>query len=383
MRSAFGRRAFLARGLWLTAGVGAGFALPGPVRAIRAESAPVPLATSSLPTARATTGDEVAPTPYARIKVVGVGGGGCRAIERMMSEGVPGAEFVAFDTDIAATQLWRPTGETFVHVRGQTGKGMGCGGLPDRAARAAEASEPELRAALSGADLVYIAAGLGGGTGTGAAPVIARIARDLGALTVAAVTRPFAFEGQRRRRVADEGLVAVQDTADAVIVLPCDGLLPGFTRSTTLLDAYRAVDGVLDHGIRTVAGVLDTPGLLGVDFADVASVFRGAGRSGMGTGRAEGESAARHAAHGAVSSALLSAPLGEAAGALVHVVGGDDLTLGDAMEVGDIVYGAVGVRANYVFQATVDPGVHGEVTVTVIGTGLGLATLGGGLWAAG
>lgn len=321
-------------------------------------------APSSIAPMASSSADDLPTSSPVRIKVVGVGGAGCRALERLVDEGVPGIELVTVDTDWAAVRGSRASRK--VELRGGPAVRLGSGGKIDWAARTAEACAQEIREALSGADLVHVVAGLGGGTGTGAAPVVARIAKEAGALTVAAVTLPFGFEGKRRRGNAEEGITALEDVFDAAIVVPADGLLSGLPRSTTLIGAYRALDGVQRQSVVAIAGTLATPGLIGVDFADVASVLSRGGRAGIGLGSGEGEG---RAARAAVASSFLPEPLSHAGAMLVHVEGGLDLTVGEVVDVGDLIAREADPRTQIAWAATIDPRMRRNVKLTVIATG--------------
>lgn len=319
----------------------------------------------------------VKPSPLARdvsaygyvavIRVVGVGGAGVNAVDRMIEAGIRDVEFIAVNTD--AQQLGGSEAPTRIHIGEALTKGLGSGARPEIGREAAEESEDAIRAALKGSDLVFIAAGEGGGTGTGAAPVVARIAREAGALTIGIVTTPFRFEGAQRRAQADEGMAALQANVDTLIAIPNDRLLQVLERGVSMVDAFHIADDVLRQGVQGVCDLITTPGLINLDFADVRTVMRDAGTALMGIGMASGSNRARDAATRAVQSPLIGHEIRGATGILLSVSGGADLSLHDAMEIADIVRAAADESCNIIFGATVDENLGDQVWVTVIATG--------------
>lgn len=319
----------------------------------------------------------VKPSPLARdvsahgyvavIRVVGVGGAGVNAVDRMIEAGIRDVEFIAVNTD--AQQLGGSEAPTRIHIGEALTKGLGSGARPEIGREAAEESEDAIRAALKGSDLVFIAAGEGGGTGTGAAPVVARIAREAGALTIGIVTTPFRFEGAQRRAQADDGMAALQANVDTLIAIPNDRLLQVLERGVSMVDAFHIADDVLRQGVQGVCDLITTPGLINLDFADVRTVMRDAGTALMGIGMASGSNRARDAATRAVQSPLIGHEIRGATGILLSVSGGADLSLHDAMEIADIVRAAADDSCNIIFGATVDESLGDQVWVTVIATG--------------
>ncbi len=307
------------------------------------------------------------PIQGAIIKVVGVGGGGCNAIGRMGALESRHVEFIAINTDDQA--LARATAGARVHIGGAAARGLGAGGQPEVGERAAEESAEDVRDALRGADLVFIAACMGGGTGTGAAPVVARVATELGALTIGVVTMPFAFEGRRRGRLAAAGVEALARRVDTLLVVSNDRLLTRAGRKLGLADAFALADDALRPAIEGIATIIAVPGLVNVDFADVRSVMRGAGTALMGTGRASGDGRGAEAARRAVTSPLIDTSIDGATAAL-FTISGHDYTLGDVNEAAQIIAAAVHPDANIIFGATVNDALGDDVQVTVIATGL-------------
>ncbi len=298
------------------------------------------------------------------IRVVGVGGAGCNAINRMVEAGIRGVEFIAVNTDRQAldacdADVRIPVGLELTH-------GRGTGGDPDKGEQAIHDSEEAIRRALRGSDLVFIAAGEGGGMGSGGAPMIARIARELGALTVAVVTRPFQFEGKRRTRVADEGIARLHETADTVIVIPNDRLMTVLERGTSMVSAFQVTDDLLRQGVQGICDMITLPGLINLDFADVRTVIRDAGDALLGIGYAGGGNRAAEAAQAAISSALLETPIDGAQGVLLGITGGPDLSLMEVSDAADIVAAAADPDANIIFGAAIDPELTGQVWVTVV-----------------
>jgi len=305
---------------------------------------------------------------FTEVKIVGVGGGGGNAVERMIEADVRGVEFIVVNTDAQA--LAQSHALERICIGGRGGRGLGAGGDPLQGERAAQASEAELRAALTGADMVFITAGLGGGTGTGAAPVIAGLARELGALTVAVVTLPFTFEGYRRRQVAEMGLRALRERVDALIVIPNDRLLRLSDGRLPMLEAFRLADDVLRQGVQGIADLVTYTGLINLDFADVKAVMANAGTALMAIGEARGEARALQAAHAAINSPLLDASIAGARGVLINITGGPDLTLTEISEAASAIHEVVDPDANIVLGAVVHPRPQPEVKVTLIATGL-------------
>ena len=308
------------------------------------------------------------PSNYlAVIKVVGIGGGGVNAVNRMVDAGLRGVEFVAINTDAQA--LLMSDADVKLDIGRQLTRGLGAGADPAVGRQAAEDHADEIAAVLAGSDMVFVTAGEGGGTGTGAAPLVARIAREQGALTIGVVTRPFAFEGRRRSSQADTGVEELKREVDTLIVIPNDRLLQVAERGTSVMEAFRLADDVLLQGVQGITDVIMTPGLINLDFADVRSVMSGAGNALMGIGRARGESRAVDAARLAVSSPLLEASIDGARGVLLVVAGGSDLGLFEAMEAADLVGQGTHPEANIIFGAVIDDTLGDEIKVTVIAAG--------------
>jgi cell division protein FtsZ len=301
------------------------------------------------------------------IKVVGIGGGGVNAVNRMIEVGLKGVEFIAINTDAQA--LLMSDADVKLDVGRDSTRGLGAGANPEIGKRAAEDHAEEIEAALRGADMVFVTAGEGGGTGTGGAPVVARIARSLGALTIGVVTRPFSFEGRNRSLQADNGIQSLREEVDTLIVIPNDRLLSISDPNVSLLDSFRQADQVLHQGVSGITDLITTPGLINLDFADVKSVMSDAGSALMGIGSARGEHRAAVAAEMAVSSPLLEASIEGARGVLVSVAGGSDLGLHEINEALSLIYEAVDVEANIIFGAVIDDALGDEVRVTVVAAG--------------
>jgi cell division protein FtsZ len=304
---------------------------------------------------------------FANIKVVGVGGGGSNAVSRMIQAEVRGIEFIAVNTDAQA--LARTDADRKIHIGDKLTKGLGAGGQPAIGTKAAEETSDQIYEALKDADMVFITAGMGGGTGTGAAPVIAQISQEVGALTVGVVTRPFTFEGARRRQNADDGINNLKDKVDTLIVIPNDRLLQVVDKKTSFEAAFRVVDEVLHHGIQGIAELITVPGLINLDFADVKAIMAKAGSALMAIGRAEGDERAVEAARAAIASPLLEVSISGAKGVLFNVTGGPDLTLFEVGEAADVIAKAADAEANIIFGAVIDPRMQGEIKITVIATG--------------
>lgn len=304
------------------------------------------------------------------LKVVGIGGAGGNAVNRMLADDLRGVEFMAVNTD--AQVLQRSMAPRKIQIGSRLTKGLGAGGVPEIGRRAAEEDADLIREALMGADMVFVTAGMGGGTGTGAAPMICEAARDLGALTVAIVTRPFDFEGKRRREQADEGLAVLEESVDTLIVIPNQKLVTLSEKATPLLEAFRMADEVLLQATRGISDLITIPGLVNLDFADVRTVMVGRGNAMMGTGEAEGENRAIEAAQAAVSCPLLDdVSIAGAEALLLNITGGPDLALHDIQEAASVVVETAGSDGNVIFGAVVDPELGSTVRVTVIATGFG------------
>ena len=310
-----------------------------------------------------------APQNYlAVIKVVGIGGGGVNAVNRMIEEGLRGVEFIAINTDAQA--LLMSDADVKLDVGRELTRGLGAGANPDVGAKAAEDHREEIEEVLKGADMVFVTAGEGGGTGTGGAPVVANVARSLGALTIGVVTRPFGFEGKRRVVQAEAGIEKLRSEVDTLIVIPNDRLLSISDRHVSVLDAFKAADQVLLSGVQGITDLITTPGLINLDFADVKSVMSGAGSALMGTGSSRGDDRAVAAAEMAISSPLLEASIDGAHGVLLSIQGGSDLGLFEINEAAQLVSNSAAVDANIIFGAVIDDALGDEVRVTVIAAGL-------------
>jgi cell division protein FtsZ len=301
------------------------------------------------------------------IKVVGIGGGGVNAINRMIDKGLKGVEFIAINTDAQA--LLMSDADVKLDVGRELTRGLGAGADPEVGRKAAEDHAEEIEEVLKGADMVFVTAGEGGGTGTGGAPVVARIARGLGALTIGVVTRPFTFEGRRRANQAETGIGTLRDEVDTLIVIPNDRLLSISDRNISMMDAFRSADQVLLSGVQGITDLITTPGLINLDFADVKSVMQGAGSALMGIGSARGEDRAVQAAEAAISSPLLEASIDGAHGVLLSISGGSDLGLFEINEAARLVQEAAHPEANIIFGTVIDDALGDEVRVTVIAAG--------------
>ena len=313
---------------------------------------------------------EIDSTASAKLKVMGVGGAGGNAVNRMIGSGLRGVEFIVANTDVQA--LNQSLAPHRIQIGKSTTRGLGSGGDPGRGRIAAEEDEQTLADALTGSDMVFITAGMGGGTGTGAAPVVARLAKQGGALTVAVVTRPFIFEGRRRLRQADDGLAELRAEVDTLIIIPNERLLAVVEKDTTLTDAFGVADEVLLKATKGISDLVTVPGLVNLDFADVKAVMSNRGNALMGTGRASGAGRALEAAQAAVASPLLEdVSISGAEGVLVNITGGRDLTLHEVNEAANVVVSAAGEDANVIFGAVIDPNMDGEMMITVIATGFG------------
>ncbi len=304
---------------------------------------------------------------FARIKVVGVGGGGCNAVNRMIDEGLQGIEFICVNTDAQALQLSKAP--TRVRIGDKTTRGLGSGGNPEVGRKAAEESAEELYEVLKGSDMVFVTAGLGGGSGTGAAPIIAQIAKEVGALTIGVVTRPFTFEGSRRNQNAELGANNLKEHADTLIVIPNDRLLAIVDKRASLNDAFHKADDVLRQGIQGISELITVPGLINLDFADVRTIMSEGGAALMAVGMASGEDRARLAAEQAIASELLDITINGARGILFNVTGGSNLTLYEVNQAAAIIRETAHPDVNLIFGAVVDPEMKDDVRITVIATG--------------
>ena len=302
------------------------------------------------------------------IRVVGVGGGGLNAVNRMIEAGISQVEFIAVNTDIQ--QLRTCEAPIKLHIGRELTQGLGSGSDPNIGREAAEEAYDQIKHVLRGSDMVFVTAGEGGGTGTGAAPAVARIAREVGALTVGIVTLPFRFEGTRRRSQAEKGVQELREVCDTVIVIPNDRLLEVLERSTSMLDAFRIADDVLRQGVQGICDLITMPGLINLDFADVRTIMSDAGSAIMGIGFATGETRAREAAERALRSPLIDTEIVGARGILLSIAGGDDLTLLEVNEAAEVVREAATEETNIIFGATIDERLTGQVWITVVATGL-------------
>jgi cell division protein FtsZ len=303
----------------------------------------------------------------AQIKVIGVGGGGSNAVNRMIEGGVQGVEFIAVNTDAQA--LNRSKAPIRIQIGGKLTRGLGAGARPEIGKKAAEESRGELEDVLKGADMVFVTAGMGGGTGTGAAPEIASITRELGALTVGVVTKPFTFEGKKRTLQAEQGVSALKENVDTLIVIPNDRLLEVVEKNTPMLQAFREADNVLRQGVQGISDLIAVPGLINLDFADVRTIMTERGSALMGIGTATGESRAAEAAKKAICSPLLETSINGARGVLMNITGGTNLSLYEVYEAADIVTQASHPDVNMIFGAVINEELKDEILVTVIATG--------------
>lgn len=306
--------------------------------------------------------------PVAKIKVVGVGGGGCNAVNTMIRDfDIQGVDFLAFNTD--AQSLKMSLAPETLQLGEELTQGLGVGGNHELGAQAAEESLDAIQESLEGANMVFITAGMGGGTGTGAAPIIAGVAKNMGALTVAVVTKPFDFEGQRRRDVADEGLAALKDKVDTLIVVPNQRLIEILDEEVSFLDAMKMVDSVLAEGVKSIATLISQTGFINADFNDAKSVMQNAGTALMGIGRATGENRAEKAAREATSSPLLDLSIEGATGVLYNIIGGPSLTMQEVNKVSELISDAVDPAANIKFGATIDESMNDDIVITIVATG--------------
>lgn len=301
------------------------------------------------------------------IKVIGVGGGGNNAVNRMIEHGVKGVEFIAVNTDAQALNLSRS--EIKLQIGAKLTRGLGAGANPEVGKKAAEESKEQIEEALRGADMVFVTAGMGGGTGTGAAPVIAQIAREIGALTVGVVTRPFTFEGRKRQTQAIGGIGSMKEAVDTLIVIPNDRLLEIVDKNTPMLEAFREADNVLRQGVQGISDLIAVPGLINLDFADVKTIMSNKGSALMGIGISSGENRAAEAAKKAISSPLLETSIDGAKGVLMNITGGSNLSLFEVQEAADIVASASDEDVNMIFGSVINDNLKDEIIVTVIATG--------------
>jgi cell division protein FtsZ len=304
---------------------------------------------------------------FAHIKVVGVGGGGCNAVDRMIKEGLSGVEFIAINTDAQALQL--SNAPIRVRIGEKLTRGLGSGGNPEQGRKAAEESGEELYQVLKGADMVFITSGMGGGTGTGACPIVAQVAKESGALTIGVVTRPFTFEGSRRIQSAESGIAKLKEQADTLIVIPNDRLLQIVDKRSNLQEAFRIADDVLRQGVQGISELITVPGLINLDFADVRTIMSEGGAALMAVGSATGEDRARMAAEQAISSQLLDITIDGARGILFNVTGGPDMTLFEVNQAAAIIKETAHPDVNLIFGAVIDQNMGDEVRITVIATG--------------
>jgi cell division protein FtsZ len=312
---------------------------------------------------------QVAPAieTFARIKVIGVGGAGGAAINRMVDAGIEGVEFVAINTDAQA--LHHSRAQVKIHIGKDTTRGLGAGANPNVGKIAAEESADEIKQAMGGADMVFVTIGAGGGTGSGAGPVVAKIAKDMGILSVGFATKPFAFEGEKRRRNAEEAIDSLRQAVDTLILIPNDRLLQTIDRQTPLMEAFKVADDVLRQGVQGISDLITVHGLINLDFADVKAVMSNAGSALMGIGRASGENRAVQAAQQAIDSPLLEVSIDGARGVLFNVIGGNDLSMHEINTAAEAITSAADPDANIIFGATIDDKLDGEIIITVVATG--------------
>lgn len=304
---------------------------------------------------------------FANIKVIGVGGGGNNAVNRMINAGLKGVEFIAVNTDAQALQMALANNK--IQIGAKLTKGLGAGANPEIGQKAAEESRDEIEQVLRGADMVFVTAGMGGGTGTGAAPVVAEVAKELGALTVGVVTKPFTFEGRKRMNQAEKGIEELKSKVDTLITIPNDRLLQVVEKHTSIVEAFRIADDVLRQGVQGISDLIAVPGLINLDFADVKTIMKETGSALMGIGSASGDNRAVEAARLAISSPLLETSIEGARGVLLNITGGSSLSLFEVNEAAEIISQAADPEANIIFGAVIDEQMEEEVRVTVIATG--------------
>jgi cell division protein FtsZ len=355
---------------------------PTPIRAVKPAPELEPEPTADEPASRVSRWLDPLPDQPARlerardtasyaavIRVIGVGGAGLNAVDRMIDAGITQVDFVAVNTDIQQLQMSDAAAK--IHIGSELTEGLGSGADPEIGRQAAEEGYDAIKRSLRGSDMVFVTAGEGGGTGSGAAPVVARIARELGALTIGIVTMPFKFEGSRRRKQADDGLAALREACDTLIVVPNDRLLEVLDKSTSMLDAFRIADDVLRHGVQGICDLITNPGLINLDFADVRTIMAESGSALMGIGYATGENRAKEAAERALRSPLIETEITGARGILLSIAGGDDLTLYEVNEAAEAVREAATDDTNIIFGATIDDRLNGQMWITVVATGIG------------
>ena len=307
-------------------------------------------------------------TSFAKIRVIGVGGGGANAINTMISDGqINGVEFMSINTDAQALLINQANVK--IQIGENLTRGLGSGGDPEIGLQAAEESREKIKEMLEGTDMVFLTAGMGGGTGTGATPVIAEVAREIGALTVSVVTKPFTFEGTRRMVTAEEGIEQLKEKVDTLIVIPNQRILEVIDKKLSLLEAFKVADSVLNHGVQGISDLITIPGLINVDFADVKTIMTNAGSALMGIGIGVGENRAQLAARQATSSPLLEVSMEGARGVLYNIIGGTDLSMSEVNEASKIIASAADPDANIIFGATIDENLHDQIRITVIATG--------------
>ncbi|KAM0980573.1 hypothetical protein FF1_013890 [Malus domestica] len=305
----------------------------------------------------------------AKIKVIGVGGGGSNAVNRMIESAMKGVEFWILNTDIQAMKMSPVFPENRIQIGQELTRGLGAGGNPDIGMNAAKESRESIEEALYGSDMVFVTAGMGGGTGTGGAPIVAGVAKSMGILTVGVVTTPFSFEGRKRAVQAQEGIAALRENVDTLIVIPNDKLLTAVSQSTPVTEAFNLADDILRQGVRGISDIITIPGLVNVDFADVRAIMANAGSSLMGIGTATGKTRARDAALNAIQSPLLDIGIERATGIVWNITGGTDLTLYEVNAAAEVIYDLVDPTANLIFGAVTDPSLSGQVSITLIATG--------------
>jgi cell division protein FtsZ len=312
---------------------------------------------------------QVAPAieTFARIKVIGVGGAGGAAVNRMIEAGIEGVEFIVVNTDAQA--IHHSGAAKKIHIGSETTRGLGAGADPSTGQKAAEESLDEIKKAVEGADMVFVTLGAGGGTGSGAGPIVAKAAKDAGALVVGFATKPFAFEGDKRRRNAETAIANLRDAVDTLIIIPNDRLLQTIDRQTPLLEAFKVADDVLRQGVQGISDLITVHGLINLDFADVKTVMSSAGSALMGIGRASGENRAVQAAHQAIESPLLEISIDGARGILFNVIGGMDMSMHEINSAAEAITAAADPDANIIFGATISPELEGEIIITVVATG--------------
>ena len=311
--------------------------------------------------------DDVELSNFAKIKVVGIGGGGSNAVNRMIASGLKGVEFIAMNTDAQALSMSKA--EKRIQIGAKLTKGLGAGARPEVGEKAAIESREDILKALTDADMIFITAGMGGGTGTGAAPIVAECARALQALTVAVVTRPFTFEGPKRKRNADMGIENLKNNVDSIITIPNDRLLQVVDKKTTMTQAFSLADDILRQGVQGISDLIAIPGLVNLDFADVKTVMQASGSALMGIGRGQGEGRAIKAAEIAINSQLLESSINGATGVIVNITGGPDMTLHEISDAANIIHDAVNDDATVIIGTAVNENIQGEIQITVIATG--------------